>query len=274
VTAHGEQLDATTLRMEVDPQNLLEEVEAQLRVASAWMSERGIAQRCRLAKNQAEVVGALIELERQGRAVSQDRDTALALWRSASSSTPAPQQETPERGPETQVRRRGVPVPAGHPLRKFRITTPEPPTSAAANEQEVPVARKYVNRRTPILAALQGGPLTLEQICAKTGFDEKPVSECLAGLKGKQVRGPVNGLWSLVSGAAVTPPGSRKARGSAPPRKPSTPPLRSDLRWLLGSDGSVRIERDGTGIELTPAEFDTLRRAHQVVLAARLHVEG
>src|SRR5690348_1324349 len=110
--------------MEIDPQHLLKEVEAKMRVASAWMSERGIAQRCRLAKNRAEVVGALIELERQGRAVSQDRDTALALWRSASSSTPAPQADVPARGPAIWKQHRPrTRVPDDHPLRKFRITT-------------------------------------------------------------------------------------------------------------------------------------------------------
>lgn len=46
------------------------------------------------------------------------------------------------------------------------------------------------------------------------------------------------------------------------------------LRWFLGSDCTVRLEQGSASIELTADEFDTLKRAHQVVIAARIHVDA
>jgi hypothetical protein len=257
--------------MEVDPQNLLEEVEAQLRVGGSWMSEGGVHARCRLAKNRAQVVGALIELERQGRALSKDRDTKLALWRAvhADGRPIVTSARAPEGATTThQFEQVATPAPA--------LLPPEP--VAATPEVHVP----RTDRATPILAALTAGPLTAQAIAAKSGFDVHAVGQCLSKLKhaGRVKQGTEPRTWELTSGAAVGSGGGggaarhRLVRVQLSPEERLQPRPSSELRWYLGSDGSVRfVEREHT-IELTSEQFDTLQRARQVVRAARPAAEA
>jgi hypothetical protein len=258
-------LPAEVIKAATEPQDLLEEVYAQLGISQAWMSERGVALRCRLAKNQAEVVGALIELERQGRAISQDRDSAMPLWRMAQGSNlpAAPVRETPP--PRYRGRGRAI----GPQL----ITTTQPEQHAMGSTTKV--ARG--ERATQILDILRAGPLTRDEIATKLGIDSNPVTSALSKLKtAGRVRKAGQRRWELVAGAAVPPArgGARSTRTSAappparPPRRSAAAPAGADLRWYLGSDGSVRFVDQGATIELTAEQFDTLKRAHAVVKAS------
>lgn len=130
-----------------------------------------------------------------------------------------------------------------------------------------------IDRATPVLRALQRGPLTREQLAPKIGATLDQTTSALSKLKRLgRVRKAGHRAWELTSAAEIAP---SKASPHAP-RGTSRPTPRTNgaaLRWLLGSDGSVRIEQGGAGIDLTPEQFDTLKRAHQVVAAARLQVE-
>lgn len=271
-------LDAATVRAEVDPQSLLEEVDAQLRIGGAWMTENGVTQRCRLAKNQAEVTGALIELQRQGKALVKDRDTKMALWHHADGQNlPAPPMDPPVKsGAATSVHSpRAV-----RPLRDLitvKSKRPAPPAPSSTQESPMPTKAKSAKRgetSTPILEALRAGPMDRKQIASKTGLDLDQVSNTLFTLnKAGRIKRDEGRTWRLATGGPL--PTRRNAAAtrtrSAPPRKPSASAAGvngSGPRWFLGNDGSVRLEHDGAAIELNPAQFDTLRRAHAVIKAA------
>lgn len=255
------QLDVATLRAEMDPQDLLQEVKAQLRISSAWMSEGGIAQRCRMAKNTAEVVGALIELQRQGQAVSQNRDTKHALWRAAQGTCPAPKLDAPSPHYNRTV---------AHPRTWLPAPAAETPAEPPHQEKVAMKPRTRIDRAVPILEALQGGQLTREEIAAKTGMTVKQASQGLTPLKasGRVERGSEPRTWALRSGA-VLPLKKGAGGGTAIPAAPANGSANGHaLRWFLGSDGSLRLEHAGAAIELSAGQFDTIRRAHSVVKAA------
>lgn len=282
-------LPTDVIRASADPRDLLEEVWGQLQVGAAWMTERGIATRCRLAKNVSEVIGALIELERQGRAVSKDRDTKFALWRSSDSTTPPPS-DPPE--PNYFGRRDRISPTSPRYIPPARPATQVPSTSPEVNMNAQ--TTKRMPRSAPILEALAGGPLTRDQIAEKTGLDAQAVSETLSSTLKVRVKKNDDGTWQLRAGAALAraPKAARKPIAREPTRrvkkrrkvrralpppaaKTAAPAAVVGLRWYVGNDGSVRFVFAGIGpgekpvsVELSPEQFDTVKRAHAVVRAA------
>lgn len=254
------QLDVTTLRAEVDPRNLLEEVHAQLRIAGAWMSEPGIAQRCRLARSRNEVIGALIELKRQGCAEEGEPQAGRPLWRTVPGTAP----EVTLRAALAAIGKETTPPAAGGAGSGLQTRTSEVHSMQTNNARGETAAA--------LLSALSGGPLTRAELSKKTGIALNAVTSGLNKLKIKgRVRNGGHRTWALTSGEAIVPCKKKaRPRHVAPPTRPSSPlvPDSSGLRWFLGSDGSVRfVERNST-IELSAEQFDTIRRAHSVIRAA------
>jgi hypothetical protein len=232
-------LDRETIRAGIEPLDVLEEVRAQLRIAAAWMTENGIAQRCRLAKNRAEVVGALIALEGQGVAISKDRDTRMALWRIAEGANlPAPPAD-PE--PPKHRGRGGIGAPASSPLRKFRsalgssVSSDETPQKKNLSAAEVDVR---------VLTAFFKGKRckTRIQLAAETGLS---VGQVRQGLKRATSALGINPVSRLIAGADIEPgtfvveskrgvvvPASTNpqepAAGAAPSTSPEDPAMKQD----------------------------------------------
>lgn len=209
------QLDADTVRMEVDPRNLLEEAEAQLRIGGAWMSVDGVAARCRLAHNRREVAGALIELVRQERAEAQDLDGARPQFR-ALKRDGFPEHSTPL---PAAVQALSKQILADAAERGLDVI-PAPP---ARTEPEVPMPR--IDLQTPIIEALRAGPLTLVQLAEKTGFAGQRITHAMKSLRrsGRVTKGEGRGsTFELRAGAAIAPTARNGVRSAPPPQQHRT----------------------------------------------------